>query len=101
MCSVGKFLIKLPVVMSHIFIDLSNPADRRVMLSCNKTIVQMKSKWPVIVFRHAELYFFVRLQTFIVRSALPEISVLPVLVQSKQRISLICPVKFLIFSPFS
>lgn len=93
--------MRLPVVMSHIFIDLSRPADKRVMLSCSKTIVQMKSRWPVIVLRQAELYFFVRLQTFIVRSALPEIRVFPVLVQSIQRISLICPVKFLIFSPFS
>lgn len=61
--------------MSHIFIILSNPPENKVVLSFSRQIVQMKSKWPVKVFRHAELYFLVRLQTFIVRSELPEIKV--------------------------
>lgn len=93
--------MRLPVVMSHTLMLLSRPALSSVTLSCSSTMVQMKSRWPVIVFRHAELYFLVRLHTFIVRSALPEISVLPVDVQSRQRISLMWPVKFLIFYPFS
>lgn len=100
-CSVGKFLMRLPTVISHIFIVLSRPALRRVILSWSSTMVQMKSRWPVIVFRQAELYFLVRLQTFIVLSALPETSVFPVLVQSRHNISLICPVKFFVFYPFS
>ena len=88
-------------MMSHIFIVLSRPALSRVELSCNSKIVQMKSRCPVIVFRQAELYFLVRLHTFMVLSALPEISVFPVVVQSRHKMSLICPVKFLMFSPFS
>ena len=93
--------MRLPLVMSHIFIDLSSPELRRVTLSCSRTIVQMKSRCPVIVLRQAELYFFVKLHTLIVLSALPEIRVLPVVVHYRQRMSLMCPVKFLVFSPFS
>ena len=78
MCSFGKFRIRLPVVMSHIFIILSRPALNNVVLSCKRQIVQMKSKWPVRVFRQAELYFFVNDHTLIVRSELPEIKVWPV-----------------------
>ena len=100
-CSVGRFLIRFPLVMSHIFMDLSKPALRRVMLSLRRRMVQMKSRWPVIVLRQAELYFLVSDHNLMVRSALPEISVFPEVVQSRQRISLIWPVKFLIFSPFS
>ena len=88
-CSVGRLRIRLPLVMSHIFMVLSRPALKRVTLSWRSKIVQMKSKWPVIVFRQAEEYFLVRLHTFMVLSALPETKVLPVLVQSRQRMSLI------------
>ena len=93
--------MRLPLVMSHIFIDLSSPALRRVTLSCSSTIVQMKSRCPVIVLRQAELYFLVKLHTLIVLSALPEIRVFPVVVHYRQRMSLMWPVKFLVFSPFS
>ena len=88
-CYVGRLRIRLPLVMSHIFMVLSRPALKRVTLSWRSKIVQMKSKWPVIVFRQAEEYFLVRLHTFMVLSALPETKVLPVLVQSRQRMSLI------------
>jgi len=64
--------------MSHIFINLSKPALNKVVLSCNKQIVHIKSVCPVNVLRHAELYFFVNDHTFIVRSELPEINVCPV-----------------------
>ena len=100
-CSVGRFLIKFPVLISHIFIVLSNPPLKSVTSSCRSTIDQMKSVCPVKVFKHAELYFLVKLQTFIVRSALPEMSVCPLLVHYILKISLIWPEKFLIFSPFS
>lgn len=49
----------------------------------------MKSKCPVKVFKQAELYFFVKLQTLIVRSELPEMRVLPVDVHYKHKTSLI------------
>lgn len=61
----------------------------------------MKSVCPVNVFKQAELYFFVKLHTFIVLSELPDISVWPLLVQSIQSMSLICPEKFFIFYPLS
>jgi hypothetical protein len=61
----------------------------------------MKSVCPVKVLRQAELYFFVKLHTLIVRSELPEINVFPLLVHYKHRISLMCPEKFFMFSPFS
>ena len=89
MCSFGKLRIKFPLVMSHIFIVLSSPALNKVVLSCSKQIVQIKSKWPVNVLRHAELYFFVSDHTFIVRSELPEINVWPVDVHSRHSTSLI------------
>jgi hypothetical protein len=92
--------MRLPFVISHIFILLSRPALSSVTLSFRRRMVQIKSRWPVIVLRQAELYFLVRLHTLIVLSALPEIKVCPVEVQSKHNISLICPVKFLMFSPF-
>lgn len=100
-CSFGKFRIRFPVVMSHIFIILSKPPLNNVVLSWSKHIVQIKSKWPVKVFRHAELYFFVRLHTFMVRSELPDIKVLPVDVHYKHKTSLIWPLKFLMFYPLS
>lgn len=100
-CSLGKFLMRFPLVMSHILIILSRPPLNKVVLSCNRHIVQIKSKWPVKVFKQAELYFFVRLQTLIVRSELPEIRVLPVDVHYKHKTSLIWPLKFLIFYPLS
>lgn len=100
-CSLGKFLIKFPVVMSHIFIILSRPPLNNVVLSWSKHIVQIKSVWPVNVFKQAELYFLVKLQTLIVRSELPEIKVFPVDVHYKHNTSLIWPLKFLIFYPLS
>ncbi len=100
-CSFGRFRIKFPVVMSHILIILSKPPLNNVVLSCSKQIVQMKSKCPVNVFKQAELYFFVKLHTFIVLSELPDIKVCPVDVHSRQSTSLMCPLKFLIFSPLS
>lgn len=100
-CSVGRFRIKLPVLMSHIFIILSSPPLNTVQSSWSNKIVQMKSVWPVNVLRQAELYFLVKLQTLMVRSELPEIRVLPLLVHSIHNISLMCPEKFLTFSPFS
>ena len=78
MCSLGRFRIKLPVVMSHIFIILSRPALNSVVLSCKRHMVQIKSKCPVRVFKQAELYFLVNDQTFMVLSELPEIRVWPV-----------------------
>jgi hypothetical protein len=96
-CSFGKLRIKLPVVISHIFIVLSSPPLNKVVLSCRRQIVQMKSKWPVNVFKHAELYFLVKLHTLIVLSELPEISVFPVDVHYKHKTSLMCPLKFLTF----
>ena len=100
-CSVGKFRIKFPVFMSHIFIVLSIPPLNKVESSWRSTIDQIKSKWPVSVFRHAELYFFVKLHTLMVLSALPEMRVCPLVVHYRQRISLMCPEKFFTFSPFS
>lgn len=43
-CYVGRFLMRLPLVMSHILMVLSRPALRRVMLSLRRTMVQMKSR---------------------------------------------------------
>ena len=97
MCSFGKLRIRLPVVMSHIFIVLSSPPLNNVVLSWRRQIVQIKSKCPVNVLRHAELYFLVKLQTFIVLSELPDMRVLPVDVHYKHKTSLICPLKFFIF----
>lgn len=97
MCSLGRLRIKLPLVMSHIFMVLSRPALKRVVLSWSRQIVQMKSRWPVRVLRQAELYFFVRDQTLMVRSELPEIRVWPVDVHSRHRTSLMWPLKFLMF----
>ena len=101
MCSFGRFLIRLPVVMSHIFIILSRPALNKVVLSCSKHMVHMKSKCPVRVFKHAELYFLVNDQTLMVLSELPEIRVWPVDVDYRHNTSLIWPLKFFMFYPFS
>ena len=51
-------------------------------------MVQMKSKCPVNVFKHAELYFLVNDQTFMVLSELPEIRVWPVDVHYRHNTSL-------------
>lgn len=96
-CSLGKLRIKFPVVISQIFIVLSKPPLKRVVLSCNRHIVQMKSKCPVIVLRHADEYFFVKDHTLTVLSELPDISVFPVDVHYIHKTSLICPLKFLMF----
>lgn len=100
-CSTGRFLIKLPVLMSHILICLSSPPLKMVQSSWSSRIVQMKSVWPVRVFRQAELYFLVKLQTLIVLSELPDIKVCPLLVHYMHKMSLMCPEKFFMFSPFS
>lgn len=97
MCSFGRFLIRLPVVISHIFIILSSPALNKVVLSWSKHMVQMKSKCPVNVFKHAELYFLVNDQTFMVLSELPEIRVWPVDVHYRHNTSLMWPLKFFMF----
>ena len=60
-------------------------------------MVQMKSKCPVNVFKHAELYFLVNDQTFMVLSELPDIRVWPVDVHYRHNTSLMWPLKFFMF----
>ena len=54
---------------------------------------------PERVFRHAELYFFSRFHTFIVLSALPDMSVVAFFVEDRQRTSFMCPDRLLVLVP--
>lgn len=79
--------------------SLSSPPLNRVISSDNKAIVQTKSVCPVNVLRQAELYFFSKLQTLIVRSALPEINVVPAVVEARHNTSFMWPEKLLVLIP--